>query len=227
MRRELKIERYNLVRSDRSRRVGGVASFVKNSISCNRKPNFCINTESIFIEIFLAKSKPVLIGILYRPPDKYDFVNCLERTFSDTNVFESQECYLLSEIVINLQSKDKEIFRHKPANTINKEILNLTRSYLEFCFTHSLEQIMTRPTRIFDQTATLIDDILTNSPDKVSQSGVIDLGLSDHDLIHCTRKTSLPKSHKHNEIFVHSLKRYSAERFLEILREIVFPNYLT
>ena len=71
--------------------------------------------QSIFIEIFLPKSKPVLIDILYRPPDKYDFVNCLERTFSDTNVFESQECYLLGDININLQPKDKEIFRHKYA----------------------------------------------------------------------------------------------------------------
>ena len=112
---ELKTEGYDLVRSYRSRRGGGVACFVKNSISYNRKPNFCINTESIFIEIFLPKSKPVLIGILYRPPDKYDFVNCLERTFSDTNVFESQECYLLGDININLQPKDKEIFRHKYA----------------------------------------------------------------------------------------------------------------
>ena len=74
---------------------------------------------------------------------------------------------------------------------------------------------------------TPIDHIFTNSPDKVSQSGVIDLGLSDHDLIYCTRKTSLPKSHKHNEIFVRSMKWYSTEKFLEILREIVFPNYLT
>ena len=224
---ELEIERYDLVRFDLSRRGGVVACFVKNYISYNRKPNFCINTESIFIEIFLTKSKPVLIGILYRPPDKYDFVNCLERTFSDTNVFESQECYLLGDININLQPKDKEIFRHKPANTINKEIPHLTRSYLEFCFTHSLEQIITRSTRITDQTATLIDRILTNSPDKVSQSGVIDLGISTHDLIYCTRKASLPKSHKHNEVFVRSLKRYSAEKFLEILREIVVPNYLT
>ena len=123
---ELEIEGYDLVRSDRSRRRGGVACFVENSISCNRKSNFCINTESIFIDIFLPKSKPVLIGILYRPPDKYDFVNCVERTFSDTNVFEFQECYLLGDININLQLKDKEILRHKPANTINKEILHLT-----------------------------------------------------------------------------------------------------
>ena len=106
---ELEIEGYDLVRSDRSRRGGGVACFVKNSISYNRKPNFCINTESIFIEIFLPKSKPALIGILYRHPDKCDFVNCLEHTLSDTNVIESQECYLLDDINTNLQPNGKEI----------------------------------------------------------------------------------------------------------------------
>ena len=84
---ELEIEGYDLVRSDESRRGGGVACFVKSSISCNWKPNFCFNTENIFIEIFLLKSKPVLIGILYRHPDKCHFVNCLKRTFSETNVF--------------------------------------------------------------------------------------------------------------------------------------------
>ena len=150
---EYEIEGYDLVRSDRSRR-GGVACFVKNSISYNRKPNFCINTESIFIEIFLPRSKPILIGILYRPPDKYDFVNCLECTFSDTNVFESQECYLLSDFNINLHAKDKGIFRHKSANTINKEIPYLTRSYLEICYTNSLKQTITRPTRVIDQSGT-------------------------------------------------------------------------
>ena len=136
----------------------------------------------------------------------------------------SQECYLLRDININLQQKDKEIF--KLANTINKEILHLIRSYLELCFTHSLELIITMSTRVTDQTATLIDHILTISPEEVSKSGVIYLDLSGHDLIFCRRKTSLAKSHKHNEIFVRSLKRYSAEKFLGILREIVFPNYL-
>ena len=92
---EIEIEGYDLVRSDWSRRGGGVACFVENSISYNRKPNFCINTESILVEIFIPKSKRVVIGILYRPPDKYDFVNCLERILSNTNVFESHEYYFL------------------------------------------------------------------------------------------------------------------------------------
>ena len=46
----LETEGYDLVRFDRSRRGGSVTCFVKNSISYNRKPNFCINTESIFID---------------------------------------------------------------------------------------------------------------------------------------------------------------------------------
>ena len=225
---ELEIEGYDLVRSDRYRRGGDIDWFVKNSISYNWKPNFCINAESIFIEIFLPKSKPVLIGILYRPPGKYDLVNYLGRTFSKTNVFESQKCYLLGDININLLPKDKEIFRYKSTNTINKEIPHLTRSYLEFCFTYSLEQIITRPTRVTDQTTTPIDYILTRTHQtNVTQSRVVDLGLSDHDLIYCTRKISLPKSYKHNQIFVRSLNRYSAENFLEILREILFPNFVT
>ena len=83
--------------------------------------------------------------------------------------------------------------RIKRFSDTNSQIL-LTKRYLtslghlnrKFCFTHSLEQIITRPSRVTDQTATLIGHILTNSPDKVIQSGVIDLGLSDHDLIYCT-----------------------------------------
>lgn len=38
---------YDLVRFDRSRSGIGVACFIKNVISYNRKPEFCINTESI------------------------------------------------------------------------------------------------------------------------------------------------------------------------------------
>ena len=123
-----------------------------------------------------------------------------------------------------MQPKDKDIFRHKSANTINKKIPHLTRSCLEFCSTHSLQQIITRPARVTDQTVTLIDHILTNSPDKASQSGVIDLGLFDHDLIYRTRKTSLPKSHKHNDTFVRSLKRFCRKVLLRNSKRDRFPK---
>ena len=71
---ELEVDGYDLVRLDRSRRGGGVARYIKSSIACSYKESFCSNTESIFVNIFLPKSKPILLGILYRPPDKSDFV---------------------------------------------------------------------------------------------------------------------------------------------------------
>ena len=63
--------------------------------------------------------------------------------------------------------------------------------------------------------------------DRVSQSVAIDHGLSDHDMIYCTKKTSLPKSHKQNGIFVWSMKKYTAGFFLGNLRKIAFANHLT
>ena len=48
---------------------------------------------------------------------------------------------------------------------------------------HSLKQLIRALT-----ICTLIDLILTNSSEVISQSWVIDIGLSDHKLIFCTRK---------------------------------------
>ena len=45
----------------------------------------CLNTESIFTEIYLPKSKPFIVGILHRSPDKFYFVNCIEQIFREYN----------------------------------------------------------------------------------------------------------------------------------------------
>ena len=51
--------------------------------------------------------------------------------------------------------------RKNPSKAINKEIPHLTRD-VEFCFSHFLEQVIRKPTRITDQTPTLVDHILTS-----------------------------------------------------------------
>ena len=45
-----------------------------------------------------------------------------------------------------------------------------------------------KPTRITKNTSTILDHILTNSLDKIFQVGTLDIGLSDHQLIYCTRE---------------------------------------
>ena len=44
-------------------------------------------------------------------------------------------------------------------------------------------------TRIALSTSSLIDHILTNTNEKIAQCGLINTGLSDHQMIFCTRKS--------------------------------------
>ena len=65
---EINIDGYELARSDRNRHGGGVVCYIRNDISFNVRGDFSSEIENIFSDIFLPKTKPILIGILYRPP---------------------------------------------------------------------------------------------------------------------------------------------------------------
>ena len=65
---EAEIEGYNLIRLDCSRKGAGVACFTKYSVVSSQKTNMRLNTGRIFTELYLPKSKPFVVGILYKPP---------------------------------------------------------------------------------------------------------------------------------------------------------------
>ena len=166
--------------------------------------------------MFLPKTKPILIGILYRPPDQSGFLDKLSTAISRTTCFDNQEVYILGDLNINLINNQK----HTP---------NGIKHYQEFCSLHGLkqpiEQLITSPTRVTENSSSLLDHILTNFTDRVSQSGVVDTGLSDHQLIYCTRKVNRTKFNTHKCIRTRSLKNYSQSLYLEKLNEINFPDY--
>ena len=62
---ELDIDEYYLITLDRSRTGGEFACCIRKCLSYNHKTSFCRNIESIFIDIFLPKSKPILVGVLF------------------------------------------------------------------------------------------------------------------------------------------------------------------
>ena len=72
-------------------------------------------------------------------------------------------------------------------------------------------------TRVKCSTSSLIDHILTTFPERVSQQRIIDVGLSDHQLIYCTGKFSCIKVGTHKQITFQSLKNYTAEAYKEAL----------
>ena len=81
------------------------------------------------------------------------------------------------------------------------------------------------PTRITNNTSTLIDHILTNTQENISQSGVIDTATSDHSLIYFTRKIPKEEYKRHKEITFRSLKNYSTDVHKGTLERVSFPNY--
>ena len=57
-----------------------------------------------------------------------------------------------------------------------------------------LTQIIKSPTRITCSSTSLIDHILASFSSRISHEGVMNVGLSDHQLIYCTRKVTSVKT---------------------------------
>ena len=76
-----------------------------------------------------------------------------------------------------------------------------------------MTQIINTSTRITSTTSTILDLILISDPAKISQCGVLDIGLSDHKIIHCTRKCKKIPINRHNGVTLRSLKNCSKEIF--------------
>ena len=106
-----------------------------------------------------------------------------------------------------------------------KSIPSDVKSYYEFCTFFALHQLIKVPC-ITCNSATIIDHILASYPERVTQQGIIDVALSDHQLIFRTRKISRIKRGTDKHIKLRSFKYYSADLFKETLTSIKFPNYL-
>ena len=159
-------------------------------------------------------AQTISTGIFYRPPNVNTF---LETFLNDLKLidFTKSEVYFLGDFNSNLLQNNKFVLKeNQPLDSKN---LNppLLPKYKELCQTFSLKELIQEPTRVTSSTSSLLDHILRNSGWKVSQKGVIDVGLSDHQLIYCTRKIVRAKTNVHNQIRVRSLKNYTQEILLE------------
>ena len=221
---EIQIDNYDLLRCDRNRNGGGVACYIRSDISYVQKDFFPNVIENIFFEILLPKTSPITVGIMYRPPSQTNFLEILNMTFEKVDV-DKKEIYILGDFNINMYHNNRYIVRDD--NTISSKFLSHDiKNYHQFCTMHGLKQLIQSPTRVTCSTSTLIDHILTSAPSRVSQKGVINVGVSDHQLIFCTRKISKIKtSGAHKNLNFHSLKNYTADYYKETLKQVDFPNY--
>ena len=104
----------------------------------------------------------------------------------------------------------------KVANKISSE----TKKYLEFFKTFDLKQIIKSLTRVTTSTSTLIDHTQTNTNEKITQCGLIDIGLSTDQIIFCTRKIKKEKVGGHQQISFISFKNYSQDEYEKALGKL-------
>ena len=179
----LEINGYNLVRFDRAwsdnqsinpKRGGGVGLYIKDTYSYSTNIHeayniSCGHIECLWVEIIRPNAKHIVIGSLYRPPSGSVTFFCdkLTEIINDININNNKEIVLLGDFNINYDVK----------NSDNMKSLH------EFELLTNLKQLINTPTRQDN----IIDLIFTNSS-IVSKSGVINLAISDHELVYCTLK---------------------------------------
>ena len=219
---EININGYEVLRCDRNRNGVGVACYIREDIGFDVKSCLSNDIEHIFFDVLLLKTKPFSVGIFYRPPNKANFLEFLTNDFLSLSP-ESNELYMLGDFNINVLHQGINVFNRTFERLEN--IPSLTKQYKEFCSVFGLKQIIQEPTRTTCSTSSLIDHILTNCCENISQSGIINIGLSDHQLIFCTRKSLKTKFNMHKQIKFRLIKNYSKEIFQNALKQIPFPNY--
>ena len=162
---------------------GGVGFFIKNGWEFEvHGEEWVIEHrdayEGLIIKTKYSTGKSRTIGVIYRPPG------------NDLNLFNSALETLLSKLT---RSKD-EIFL---AGDYNIDLLKInshapTRTFFNLLVSYRLVPTILRPTRITQDSATLIDNIFTNVPTDHLDSAIITEDLSDHLPIYVITKTQLP-----------------------------------
>ena len=166
--------------------MGGVACYVRNNLSYIEKDFFPEKIENIFFEILLPKTKPITVRIIYGLLNQNNSLQTLNGNFAKLDSLK-KELYILGDFNINLCQNHTGC---KNNALVSTTVSNDVKNYLQFCTMFRWSQIIKSPSRITCSSASSIDHILASLTDKISQEGVINVVLSDQQLVYCTRKIS-------------------------------------
>ena len=176
------LEGYNLHFRNRSRcKRGGVAIFVRKELHCKELSNLSFFEENIFesltLEVETSKGKKILVSSVYTPPYNNNLnLNLNLASFSET-IFENWT---------NLQTQlDEKHWDSYICTDTNMDLLKFDRNevckeFLHLNLFNGFLPLITKPTRLSNSCATLIDNIFTNSSKIESQCGIITSTISDH-----------------------------------------------
>ena len=137
----------------------------------------CTNTPDILSSTKNMNNTVRLSRLSFRY--EYDQTNSLKNlniTFEKIDI-DKKEIYILGNFNINMYHNNRHIFRDD--NTISWKFLS-DDHYYQFCSFLSWKQLIQSLTPVTCSTSTLNDHILISVPSRVSQKGVINVGVPDH-----------------------------------------------
>ncbi len=153
-------------------RGGGLLVYLKNCLKCKLiEWPAEIDIECIGLNITISPEMSFTLICLHRPPSsKNTFYDQLKTVLKYSDF--KRGTILLGDFNINWDNK-----------LDRKKLKQLTDN-------HNLTQVIQGPTRITNTSKTTIDLIFTNKSDRISTTFNLLSGLSDHNLILCSRKVN-------------------------------------
>ena len=197
---EICIENHEILGFDKNRHGGGVATYIRSY-----RLNFLLRNEieNITFDILMPHTKPITVGIIYRPPNQSKFLDIFEENLPKLNT-SYREIYFLGDFNINLFENGKYVFDKSSSN--NKNLDSFTKKYHEYSTLFGLKQLIKSPTRVTCNSSSIIDHVLTSFSDRVCQRSAIDVRISNHQLIYCATTTAGIKSTAINKLLSVLLK---------------------
>ena len=159
---------------------GGVGMYIDNTLEYIVLEK-CANDafQALWIEIINCNKKNIICGIIYcQHNDPNRFMNYLDETVEKFSLTGKSLC-VMGDFNVDLLKSDT---------------CNYAQNFLLSCHSYSLLPSIDKPSRIYNDSATLIDNILVNTLDHQIHSGNIISDISDHFsqfcIIHSVRNIS-------------------------------------
>ena len=168
----IQINGYDFVNVKLNGKAGGVAVCTNTYLKFTQINSFQLHgAESLWLKVWHEnQNKTFVIGTIYRHPNENvhefldDFSECLETLMNENKTF-----YPLGDININGSCT-------RPAQ--DEEHLNAIAS-------NGVIPLITRPTRVTENSAAIIDHIITNDVEHYITPCVVVTNIADHDFTMC------------------------------------------
>lgn len=211
----VELKGFTLCRLDRrvKKRGGGVLLYINDkynweelddSLNCSDE-----NIELLNIVINRPNQSKLCVSVCYVPPTaNYDgVINLLEKV-ADLVSLKNMEWVLGGDF--NADSGQ--------AGGRGKKML------YSFELRNALKQLIKSPTRVCRTKKSIIDHIYVNNPDKISHSGTICYGVSDHNIVYSVIKKDCVKKQK-TSFSCRNTKNYSFEQLQQNLGNIDWVDF--